>query len=84
MLQRQRREKYKLLCFFLFFKISLGNPRLESQAVWAVFVFQGLSAPGAAGQTKLQHRESNHKTKAQARSFQDKGDSSVGVRTKGE
>ena len=52
--------------------------------MWAVFLFQGLSVPGAAGQTKLQHRDTSHKTKAQIRSFRDKGNSRVGVRTKGE
>ena len=31
--------------FFLFFKIPPSTPGLPSQAVWAVFVFQGLSAP---------------------------------------
>ena len=53
--------------FFLLFKIPLSKPKTESQAMWAVFVFQGLSAlpcpqcwqrlAGAVGQIKL------HKTK---------------------
>ena len=80
----------------MFFKILLGNPRPESQAVWAVFVFQGLSVPpcprcrqrlaGAVGQTKLHHKQRcpSQKLRTQASSFQNKGDWSVGVRTKGE
>ena len=49
--------------FCLFFKIPPSNPRLEFQAVWAAFIFQGLNTPPcpqfrqrlaeAGGQTKL-------------------------------
>ena len=61
-----------------------------------LFVFQGLSATpcpqcrqrlaGAAGQTKLHHKQKyqSQNLKTQTRSFQDKGDRSAGVRTKGE
>ena len=75
-LQRERREVQAPLLSFLFFKIPLSNPRLVSQVVWAVFVFQSLSAlpcpqcrqslEGAVGQTKL-HKTKNLKT--QARNF---------------
>ena len=80
-LQRERREKCKLLSFFLLFKIPLSNPRLESQAMWAVFVFQALSAPpwpqwqqrlaGTVGQKKLHHKQrcQSQSLKTQTRSF---------------
>ena len=65
-LQSQKREMQALL-FFSFFKIPLSNPRLESQAMCTVFVFQGLSAPlwlqsrqrlaEAVGQAKLHHKQ---------------------------
>ena len=31
--------------FFLFFKMPVSNPRQESQAMWVVFIFQGLCVP---------------------------------------
>ena len=43
------------LFFSLFFKVLVSNPRPESQAVWAVFAFQGLSArpmPTTAAETR--------------------------------
>ena len=61
-----------------------------------MFVFQGLSVPpcpqcrqrraGAVGQTKLHHKQRypSQNLGTQARRFQDKGDWSVDVRTKGE
>ena len=64
---------------------------LESQAMWAMFVFQGLSAPlypqcqsrlaRAVEQTRLQHKDINHKTWTQTRTFQDKSVQSAGVKT---
>ena len=90
-------ERHASSCFlFLFFKIPLSKPRLESQATCTAFVFQGLSAPlrlqcqhrlaEAVGQTKLHHRERYQlqNIKTLTRSFQDKEDRSAGVRTKGE
>ena len=62
-LQKQRREKCKLLLFFVFSKIPPSNPRLDSLAKWGVFIFQGLNVPpcprfwwrlaGAVGQIRL-------------------------------
>ena len=42
--------------FFLFFKVLPSTPGLLSQGMWAVFVFQGLSAPpGPQYHTDLQN-----------------------------
>ena len=59
--------------------------------MWAMFVFQGLSAPlypqcqsrlaRAVEQTRLQHKDINHKTWTQTRTFQDKSVQSAGVKT---
>ena len=62
-LQKQRREKCKLLLFFVFSKIPPSNPRLDSPAKWVAFIFQDLNVPpcprfwrrlaGAVGQIRL-------------------------------
>lgn len=59
--------------------------------MWAMFVFQGLSAllypqcqqrlARAVEQTKLQHKDISHKTWTQIRTFQDKSAWSAGVKT---
>lgn len=80
------------------FKVLLSNLSLESQALWAVFAFQGLSAPpgpqrwqrlaGSVGQTKIHKTKVLLKTRTMTeterhRVFRMKGTGVVGLRTKG-
>ena len=49
-LQRQTREtQAPLLFLFCSLKFPPNNPRMASQAVWAVFVFRGLNSPPCLG-----------------------------------
>ena len=63
-LQKQRREKCKLLLFFVFSKIPPSNPRLDSPAKWVAFIFQDLHAPrGPQFWKRLTGAVGLHKTK---------------------